>query len=90
MNFKESKAQVLSQTVKAKRLSQAKLLLLKLKDGRQPPVLWTDKKLLTVQAIHNHQNDWINAENKEDIPLNQRIAQKTSVCNDLGRCNLNM
>ena len=57
--FKKSKAQVMSQTVKAKRLSRAKLLLKKLKDGRQPPVLWTDKKLFTVQVIHNHQNDRI-------------------------------
>ena len=74
--FKKIKAQVLSQTVKTKRLSRAKLLLEKLKDGRQPPVLWTDEKLFTVQAIHNHQNDRIYAVNKEDIPLIERIANK--------------
>ena len=74
--FKKRKAHVLSQTVKAKRLSRAKLLLEKMMDGRQPPVLWTDKKLFTVQAIHNHQNDLIYAVNKEDIPLNVRIAYK--------------
>ena len=62
--FKKSKAQMLSQTVKAKRTSQAKLLLEKLKDGRQPPVLWTDRKLLTVHVIHNHQNDCIYAVNE--------------------------
>ena len=49
--FKKRKAQVLSWTVKAKRLSQAKLLFKKLNDGRQPPVLWTDKKLLTLYTI---------------------------------------
>ena len=32
--FKKSKAQVLSQTAKAKRLSQAKFLFEKLKDGK--------------------------------------------------------
>ena len=37
--FKKSKAQLLSQTTKAKRLSRAKLLLDELKDGTQPPVL---------------------------------------------------
>ena len=63
--FKKSKAQVLSQTVKAKRLSQAKLLFEEIKDGRLPPVLWTDKKLFTVQATH-----------KEDILLNEQIAYK--------------
>ena len=65
--FKKSKAQVLSLTVKAKTLSQAKLLLEKLKDDRQPPVLWTYKKLFTFQVTHNHQNDRIHAVNKEDI-----------------------
>ena len=49
--------QLLLQTTKAKRLSRTKLLLDKLKDGTQPPVLWTDEKLFTVQAIHNNQND---------------------------------
>ena len=74
--FKKSKAQMLSQTAQTKRLSRAKLLLEKLKDGRQPPVIWTDEKLFTVQAIHNHQNDWIYVVNKEDDPLKERIAYK--------------
>ena len=74
--FKKSKAQVLSYIVKVKRLSLAKLLFETLKNGRQPPVLWTDKKLFTVLEIHNHQNDRIYAVNKEDIPLNERIAYK--------------
>ena len=67
---------MLSQTVKAKRLSQAKLISKTLKDGRQPPVLWTDKKSCTIQAIRNHQNSRIYAMNKKDIPLNERIAYK--------------
>ena len=75
-SFKKSKTQVQSQTVKAKRLNRAKHLLEKLKDGRQSPGLWTDRKLFTVQAIHHHQHDRIYAVNKEDIPLNERIAHK--------------
>ena len=39
-------------------------------------MLWTDEKLLTVQVTHNHQNGQIYAANKEDIPLNERIAHK--------------
>ena len=74
--FKKIKAHVLSQTVKAKGLSRAKLLLEKLMDGRQPPVLWTEKELFSVQATHYHQNNRIYAVNKEDIPLNERIAYK--------------
>ena len=74
--FKTSKGQVLSQAIKAKRLSRAKLLLKNLKDGRQPPVLWTDEKSFTVQAICNRQDDLIYAVNKEDIPFIERIANK--------------
>ena len=65
---------MLSQAAKAKKMSQAMLLFEKLKDSRQPPVLRTDQKLFTVQAIHNHQNDRIYAVNREDIPLNAQIA----------------
>ena len=39
-------------------------------------MLWTDKKLFTVQVIHHHQNDWMKAVNKEDILLNEQIAHK--------------
>ena len=60
--FKKSKAELLSQTTKAKQLSRAKLLLDKLKDATQFSVLWTDEKLFTVQAIHNNQNDRIYAQ----------------------------
>ena len=45
----------------------------KLEDGMQPLVLWTDEKLFTVQAMHNHQNDWIYAVNNDDIPFNERL-----------------
>ena len=69
--FKRTKAQLLSEATKPKRLQRAKLLLEKLRDGTQPPVLWTDEKLFTVQAVHNHQNDRIFAVNKRDIHLNE-------------------
>ena len=71
--YKITKAQLLSQATKAKRLQRAKLLLENLRDGTQPPVLWTDEKLLTIQAVHNPQNDRIYAVNKSDIPLSDRL-----------------
>ena len=71
--YKKTKAQLLSEAAKTKRLQRAKLLLEKLRDGTQPPVLWTDEKLFTIQAVHNHQNDRIYAANKQDIPLNDRL-----------------
>ena len=71
--YKKTKVQLLSQAAKTKRLKRGKLLMEKLEDGMQPPVLWTDEKLFTVQAMHNHQNDQIYAVNKDDIPLNERL-----------------
>ena len=71
--YKKTKAQLLSQAAKTKRAQRSKLLLEKLADDTQPPVLWTDEKLFTVQAVHNHQNDRIYAVNKGDIPLNDRL-----------------
>ncbi|XP_076067677.1 uncharacterized protein LOC143040467 [Oratosquilla oratoria] len=71
--YKKTKVQLLSQATKTKRLARGKLLLEKLENGTQPPVLWTDEKLFTVKAVHNHQNDRIYAVHKEDIPLNELL-----------------
>ena len=71
--YKKTKAQLLTPAAKTKRLQRAKLLLKNLRDGTQPPVMWTDEKLFTVQAVHNHQNGWIWAANKQGIPLNNRL-----------------
>ena len=72
--YKITKAQLLSQVTKTKRLQRAKLLLENLRDGSQPPVLWTDEKLFTVQAVHIPQNDRIYAVNRSDIPWNNRLT----------------
>ena len=72
-SYKFTKAQLLSQATRTKRLQSAKLLLENLRDGKQPSVLWTDEKLFTVQAVHNSQNDRIYAVNKSDIPLTDRL-----------------
>ena len=42
--YKITKRQLLSDTTKKKRLERAKILLEKLLDDTQPPVLWTDEK----------------------------------------------
>ena len=49
--FIRSKAHVLSLTVRARRLNRARLVVEGLEDGSPPPMLWTDKKLFTVQVI---------------------------------------
>ena len=43
--YKITKAQLLSQATETKRLLRAKFLPENLRDGTQPPVLWTDEKL---------------------------------------------
>ena len=72
--YKITKRQLLSDTTKKKRLERAKILLEKLLDDTQPPVLWTDEKLFTVQAIHNTQNDRIWTKNKESVPVELRTS----------------
>ena len=71
-HYKINKAQLLSPATKNKRLQRAKLLLENLRDVTQPPVLGTNEKLYTVQAVHNPQNDRIYAVDKIGILLNDR------------------
>ena len=66
--YKFTKRQLLSNATK-KRLDRAKVLIKRLVVGTQPQVLWTDEKLFTVQAIHNHQNDRIWIPNKDMVPV---------------------
>ena len=51
-SYKITNAQSLSQATKTVRLQRVKLFLENLRDGTQPPVLWTDEKLFTVQSVH--------------------------------------
>ena len=67
--YKFTKRQLLSNATKKKRLDRAKVLIKRLVVGTRPQVLWTDEKLFTVQAIHNHQNDRIWIPNKDMVPV---------------------
>ena len=67
--YKFTKRQLLSNATKKKRLDRAKVLIKRLVVGMWPQVLWTDEKLFTVQAIHNHQNDRIWIPNKDMVPV---------------------
>ena len=72
--YKKVKRQLLSGPTCEKRLKRARLLLHRLQDCTQPPVLWTDEKLFTVQGIHNTQNDRVWARNVKDIPEEHQIS----------------
>ena len=72
--YKKQRRQLLSDATKAKRLVRGRKILKRLCSGTAPPVLWTDEKLFTVQAVHNNQNDRILAKSKEDIPVETRTA----------------
>ena len=64
----------MSEATKKKRLDRAKVLVKKLVDGTQPQVLWTDEKLFTVQAVHNHQNDRIWLPDINMVPVERRSS----------------
>ena len=72
--YKFTKRHLLSEATKKKRLDRAKVLVKKLVDGTQPQVLWTDKKLFTVQAVHNHQNDRIWLPDINMVPVERRSS----------------
>ncbi len=72
--YKKRSRQILSEATKEKRLLRGKHILQRLVSGSQLPVLWTDEKLFTVQAIHNSQNDRILARDKSSIPIELRTA----------------
>ena len=67
--YKFTKRQLLSNATKKKRFDRAKVLIKRLVVGTRPQVLWTNEKLFTVQAIHNHQNDRIWIPNKDMVPV---------------------
>ncbi len=68
--YKKQRWQVLSEDKKAKHLHQGRQLLKILKDGTMLPILWTDKKLFTVEAVHNVQNDRVLGTSKETLGTN--------------------
>lgn len=72
--FKKTKRQLISAPTRAKRLMRAKLLRQQLQSASMPPVVWSDEKLFTVQAIHNSQNDRVYGKNLQEIPVETRTA----------------
>ena len=58
------------ETPKREKLLQRQL------DGTQPPVLWTDEKLFTVQAVHNCYNDRYWADSRKAVPVEERSLFK--------------
>ena len=74
---KKTKVQLLSKATNTKKLK-------KLEDGMQPPILWINETLFTVQTMHNHRNGKIYIVNKKDIPLKADVFKsETSFFDDL-------
>ncbi len=68
--YKKQRWQVLSEDKKAKCLHRGRQLLKILKDGTMLPILWTDEKLFTVEAVHNVRNDQVLGTSKEALGIN--------------------
>ncbi len=71
---KKVRAQLLSAAMKAKRLHRRRLLLRKLCSGTVGPVMWSDEKFFTIEAIHNVQNNCVLGRTQDSIPKNHLIA----------------
>ena len=66
--YKLQKVQLLTEKMKEIRVQRSQLLL---KRAAGQDVLFTDEKIFTIEAVHNHQNDRIWAENP---PLSDAIV----------------
>lgn len=74
--YKKTRRHLLSEANKKKRLERGRQILSCIKSSTAPPVLWTDEKLFTVQAVLNAQNDRVLARAKGDISVNQLTASR--------------
>ena len=61
--------QVLSEATKAKRLERGRQILKILRDGTTPPILRTDEKLFTMEAVHNIHNDRMLGTSKHSLGI---------------------
>jgi len=72
--YKLQKRQLLSEATKAKRLARCKWLLQWIRQNQTASILWTDEKLFTVEAVHNHQNDRILSRDIGKVPVNEKTV----------------
>ena len=75
--YKLQKKQFVSGATIEKRLARSKLLLKQLKNGMLQNLIFTDKKLFTVQQVHNHQNDRVLTKTLDSILANTRKVFRT-------------
>ena len=76
-SFTLKKRQALSAAVKQKRLERSKILLKKFKSGTAGEIIWSSKKIFTVEMAHNRRNDRIIERSIKDIPCDQKTVHRT-------------
>lgn len=67
--YKKVKAQLFSEATKEKKKKRIKILVKIALDDMHGPILWHDEKVITIQAVQNHQNDRILCKNIKTIPV---------------------
>ena len=72
--FTLQKRQVLTENVKAKRLTWPKEMLKRIKSGELKDILFTDEKVFTVQRVHNRHNDRVLAKDIQQVPTESKTA----------------
>ena len=71
-SFTLQKRKTLSAAVKQKRLERSKVLLKEFRSGMVGEIVWSDKKIFTVEFAHNQRNDRIIGRNVKKISYKQK------------------
>ena len=75
--FKMSNRQQLTALQKQKRLERSKILLNQIKNGTSAcEIIFSDKKIFTIKAKFNFQNDKILAKSADSIPSNLKMVYR--------------
>ena len=68
--YKKQSVQVISESSKLKSLDRGKLMLREMEPAASKIFIWSDKKMSTVEAVTNKQNDRVYALSSGDSPVN--------------------
>jgi transposase len=82
-SYRLQRKHYISEEVAAKRLARAKELLLKMKNGSLPGLIFSDEKLFKVEASYNRQNDRVIASSSTSIPLKKKLITRRQGSNSI-------
>ena len=69
-SHKKQSVQVISESSKLKSLNRGKMMLREMQPAASKMFIWSDKKMSTVEAVTNKQDDRVYALSSGDLPVN--------------------